>query len=242
MNDAVRIIEIRQSFKNGMRYLGNDLDIYRAHFFVDPIKRALVHELHTYADIWVSEVGAVGRDDVIGMALVHNLEFSEDLFPDHRFGINEDDLITKRHFVGCEYKTSLRLHGLKTGPTFFAIVTPVGTCCTFTTLPPFPCPNSCKVLKSASAHVSCIFPPLFSNLASAFDMVTWRLRRLLGLSSSTTTLSLSAGRSGFFFSLCVDCDCDEEEPLRNRKDSSGRGSVSSFRGVCGSWRALKLRL
>lgn len=70
------------------------------------------------------------------------------------------DLILKRN---CQ---RLAIH------TFLAIMVPVGTCSTFLTLPPLPCPNSFNSFRS-SFRKSNLISAFISKLASVFDSVAW---------------------------------------------------------------------
>lgn len=60
--------------------------------------------------------------------------------------------------------------------TFLAMIVCVGTCSTFFTLPPLPCPSSFKSLRSSSRR-SYLTTALMSRLASLFESVVWYVMR-----------------------------------------------------------------
>lgn len=92
MNNAMDIIEICQTFQHRQCDLPDDVDVDRPNLLVDPIERAFVHILHTNTDVGIGEEGAVERDDVLGMAVVHDLKLAQNLFPYRRFCIDQNDL------------------------------------------------------------------------------------------------------------------------------------------------------
>ena len=96
MDDAVHIVEIGEAFENGNSNLANYLDIDRPMLLVDAVKRPLVHVLHAYVDMWVGDERAVEGDDMFRVAVVHDLEFPQDLFANCRLRINEHDLTAMR--------------------------------------------------------------------------------------------------------------------------------------------------
>lgn len=65
MNNPVNIIQIREALKDSERYLAHNIDINRTDLLVDAVKRPLVHELHTDADVGVGDEGAIKGDDVV---------------------------------------------------------------------------------------------------------------------------------------------------------------------------------
>jgi len=75
VNDAVGIIKVRQTLKYGQSNLAHNIDINRTYFLVNPIQRSLIHKLHADADIRVRKECAVERDDILGSAVVHDLQF-----------------------------------------------------------------------------------------------------------------------------------------------------------------------
>jgi hypothetical protein len=56
--------------------------------------------------------------------------------------------------------------------TFLAMIVPVGTCSTFLTLPPLPCPSSCRSFKS-SFRRSNLISLLMSRLARVLESAVW---------------------------------------------------------------------
>lgn len=59
---------------------------------VAPPDSPSVHVLHADADVWVGEEGAVEGNDVIRLAVMHDLELAQDLLPHRRFSVNQDKL------------------------------------------------------------------------------------------------------------------------------------------------------
>lgn len=102
MDDSMNIIEISESFQNTHSYSGNDLDGNRAHFFVDGLEGATVHVFHADADVRIGEVRTITFDDVAGVALVHDLELTSDLFANTGLGIYQHDLV--RDWEGCRWE------------------------------------------------------------------------------------------------------------------------------------------
>ena len=102
MDDSMNIIEISESFQNTHSYSGNDLDGDRAHFFVDGLEGATVHVFHADADVRISEVRTITFDDVAGVALVHDLELTDDLFANTGLRIYQHDLV--RDWEGCRWE------------------------------------------------------------------------------------------------------------------------------------------
>ncbi len=74
MNDAVDVVEIRQPFKHGEGDLTDDIDVNGTNLLVDAMKRALVHELHTYAYVRIGQESAKERNNVFGIAVVHYVQ------------------------------------------------------------------------------------------------------------------------------------------------------------------------
>ena len=92
VDDPVDIVQIRQSFQDSVRYLTHNIDINGSDLLVDTVKGALVHELHTYADVGVGDERAIEGDDVARMAVMHDLQLTEDLFPHGRLRVNQHNL------------------------------------------------------------------------------------------------------------------------------------------------------
>ena len=92
MNDAVNVIEVCEAFEDGNCDLGYDLDVDRAYPLVDTVERTLVHKLHTDADVGVGQERAVKRNDVLRVAVVHDLQLTQDLLAHGWLCVNEDDL------------------------------------------------------------------------------------------------------------------------------------------------------
>ena len=92
MNDPMYIIQIRQTLQHSERDQGDHIDIDSSYLLVNAIQRALVHELHTDADVGVGYERAIERDDVVGMAVMHDLQLPKDLFPHGGLRVNQHDL------------------------------------------------------------------------------------------------------------------------------------------------------
>jgi hypothetical protein len=73
MDDAMDIIEIRQTFKDSQSDLADNLDINWANLLVNAIQRPFVHEFHADADVRIGKEGAPERDDVVRVAVMHNV-------------------------------------------------------------------------------------------------------------------------------------------------------------------------
>lgn len=132
------------------------------------------------------------------MAVVHNLQFAENLLAHGRFRIYQNDLMerdgiskfltpTPQKDIGDKKSLSL---------TFFAIIVPVGICSTFTTLPPFPCPRSWSFLRSSFLRPSFLTALDWrSSFARVLDSVACiALRRpVAGLSASNVGSNTNPG-------------------------------------------------
>lgn len=92
MDDAMYIVEVRQTLQHGQCNVPNDFDINGPDFLVDAVERPLVHVFHAYADIWVGQERAIKGDDIRGVTVVHDVQLAQDLFAHGWFGVNEDDL------------------------------------------------------------------------------------------------------------------------------------------------------
>ena len=90
----MNVIQVGESLQHGQRYFAHNTDINGSDPLVDSVQRALVHEFHTNADIRVRDERAIEGDDVVGVAVVHDLELAQYLFPHGRLRINEDVLQT----------------------------------------------------------------------------------------------------------------------------------------------------
>ena len=91
-----------------------------------------VHILHTHDDIVViAQEGSVEVDNIFGIAIVHNLKFTNDTAPHFFLGFDVDHLV-KRGI--SNYAESFVMYE----PTFLAMIVPVAICLTLLTVPPFP--------------------------------------------------------------------------------------------------------
>lgn len=76
MDDAMDIIEICQTFKDSQSNLSDNFDINWANLLVNAVQRTFVHEFHTNANVGIGKKGAPKRDDVLRVAVVHNVQFT----------------------------------------------------------------------------------------------------------------------------------------------------------------------
>lgn len=82
MNDAMDVVKIGEAFQHCQRDHSNHVNVDGSNLFVDSIQRAFVHKLHANADVRVGEICPPKGDNVLGMTVVHDLEFTKDLFAD----------------------------------------------------------------------------------------------------------------------------------------------------------------
>jgi hypothetical protein len=92
MNDTVNVIEICESFEYGVCDLGDDLDVDGADAFIYPIKGTLIHKLHADTNVRIRQEGAVERNDVSRVTVVHDVKFAQNLLTNGRLRIDENDL------------------------------------------------------------------------------------------------------------------------------------------------------
>lgn len=72
--------------------MSDNLDINGSDLLIDTIERALVHVLHANTDVWIRQERAKERDDIWGVAVMHDVQLTQNLFAHRWFGINKDDL------------------------------------------------------------------------------------------------------------------------------------------------------
>jgi hypothetical protein len=94
MDDAVDIIQICETLQDSQCHLANDFDVDWAHLLVNAVQGAFIHELHANANVRIGYKCAIERYNAVRMTIVHDLYFSQYLFSDRRFCINENDLNT----------------------------------------------------------------------------------------------------------------------------------------------------
>lgn len=145
--------------------------------------------------------------------------------------------------------------------TFLAMVVCVGTCSTFFTLPPFPCPSSCSSFRSSSLK-SYLVSAFISRLARVLESVVWYDLRLdeaafeagadVGTLFASSKLSsppagvecplvdLSAIGGGRFFAF-PPAVAGAATGASRVGIGIGSGSGAALGCVTSSWRALKLR-
>lgn len=87
MDDSVHIIEVGQTLEHSICNLANDLDINRPVLLVNAVQGPLVHVLHADADMRVCNERPVEGHDVWRVAVMHDLQFTEDLLPNCRFRV-----------------------------------------------------------------------------------------------------------------------------------------------------------
>jgi hypothetical protein len=168
----MNIIEVCQSLENRECDFANDIDINRPDFLVYAIQRTLVRELHANADVWVCKERAVERNDILRVAVVHNLQFAENLLAYRGLSVDENDLRKKIKISIAKVEVPGSATERRVVPTFLAIMVPVGTCSTFLTLPPFPCPSSCRSFKSSFLRSYFFVSPFISIFARVLERVS----------------------------------------------------------------------
>ena len=99
MNDPMNIIQVSQPFQHTQRDLPYDIDINRSNLLVNAVQRSPIHILHANANVGIRDERAVEGNDIWRMAVVHYLEFSQDLFPYRRLGVDQHDLCGVRELM-----------------------------------------------------------------------------------------------------------------------------------------------
>ncbi len=110
------------------------------------------------------------------MAVMHDLQLAQDLLAHGRLRVDKDDLPNTTKHSEPRASDAAGRHGLRF--TFLAMIVSVGTCSTFFTLPPLPCPSSFRSLRSSSRK-SYLTSAFISRLASVFDSVVWYVMRFI---------------------------------------------------------------
>jgi len=111
-----------------------------------------IHVLHAHDDVSsVVQESSVERHNVGRIALVHNLQFTDNAFPDFLLGFHMYDLQ-----VISLMSTLLWMSQL----TFLAITTFVAVCITLLTVPPFPAPSSFRIWRSSLRRSSLNSTPI----------------------------------------------------------------------------------
>jgi hypothetical protein len=119
VDDAMDVIEINQALQHCVSDPGDDIDWDGPLPLVYSIQGSLVHELHADADVGIGYECSIERNDVLRMAIMHELKFAENLFPHSRFSIDKHDLRVGEEMMPVFHP--------QWGHTFFAIFFPVGT-------------------------------------------------------------------------------------------------------------------
>ena len=92
MYDAMGVIEIREPLEHSQAHLSNNNNRDRTVLSINVIQTPLVHKFHAYAYMGLRDERAVEGYDVWGVAIVHDLEFSQNLFPNRGFRVDQDNL------------------------------------------------------------------------------------------------------------------------------------------------------
>ena len=92
VNDVVHLVEVRETFQDCQCDLADDFNVDGTDAFVDAVKRALVHEFYAHADVRIGQVCAVEGDDVLRVAIVHDLQLAQDLLAHGRLRVDEHNL------------------------------------------------------------------------------------------------------------------------------------------------------
>ena len=95
MNDPMNIIQITQPLQHRVSDETDDIDIYCANLPAYSVEGALVHELHAYTDVRISQKGAEAGNDVLRVTVMQDLQFSKNLLSNRRLGINHNDLVVE---------------------------------------------------------------------------------------------------------------------------------------------------
>jgi hypothetical protein len=77
----MNVVQVRQPLQHSQCDLTHNVDVDGSNLLVNPVQRTLIHKLHADADIGVRDECAVKRDDVWRIAVMHDLQFSQNLFP-----------------------------------------------------------------------------------------------------------------------------------------------------------------
>ena len=59
VNDTMDIVEVCQAFQYSQRHMADHINIDGTYLLVDPVQRALVHELHADANIGIGKKRAI---------------------------------------------------------------------------------------------------------------------------------------------------------------------------------------
>lgn len=92
MNYAMNIIEICESLQHGMSDQAHDVDIDRPYLLVDRVERAFIHKLKANTDVGFGQESTITRDDIFGVAFMHDLELTQNLLLHGRLRVDKDNL------------------------------------------------------------------------------------------------------------------------------------------------------
>ena len=96
MNDPVDIIQVCEALQHRQCNLRHNIYVNSPNLLVYPVERALVHALHANADVGIRDERAVEGDDVLRIAIVHDLQLAQDLLAHRRLRVDEDNLEMSR--------------------------------------------------------------------------------------------------------------------------------------------------
>ena len=70
-----------------------------SNLLTNPVRRSLIHKLHADANVGIRDEYAVKRNGIRRIEVIHDLQFSQDLFPHRRFCVDQHDLFVHPWFV-----------------------------------------------------------------------------------------------------------------------------------------------
>lgn len=81
VNDPMNIVQVRQPLQHSQGDFPHDINVDGSNLLVNPVQRSLIHKFHANANVGVRDERAVERNDVRRVAVVHDLQLPQDLFP-----------------------------------------------------------------------------------------------------------------------------------------------------------------
>jgi len=98
-NDPVDIIQVCKPLQHSQNDLPHNVDVNGSNLLANPVQQSLIYKLHADANVGVRDEYAVKRNGVRQIEVMHDLQFSQDLFPHRRFCVNQHDLFVHPWFV-----------------------------------------------------------------------------------------------------------------------------------------------
>lgn len=86
------VVKICQALKHRQGNFSNDIDIDSTNSLVNAIQRPFVHEFHANAYVRVGQEGPPERNYVFRVAVMHDLELTQDLLSYRWLCIDENNL------------------------------------------------------------------------------------------------------------------------------------------------------